>query len=98
MNGIDKLITLNNVGSLKCKKIRKKNCQLITNKNQTAVQINYGFHSFRLYDAFQQTHEFEDIFDQSDHKEVFSIHFKLDVAFDGADEVDESLNLIKGGG
>lgn len=23
---------------------------------------------------------------------------KLDVAFDGADEVDESLNLIKGGG
>ena len=37
-------------------------------------------------------------FDQSDHKEVFSIHFKLDVAFDGADEVDESLNLIKGGG
>ncbi len=37
-------------------------------------------------------------FDQSDHKEFFSIHFKLDVAFDGADEVDESLNLIKGGG
>lgn len=33
----------------------------------------------------------------------FSFHsfcflFKLDVAFDGADEVDESLNLIKGGG
>ena len=32
------------------------------------------------------------------YKAILSIHFKLDVAFDGADEVDESLNLIKGGG
>ena len=30
--------------------------------------------------------------------DFLSIHFKLDVAFDGADEVDVSLNLIKGGG
>jgi ribose 5-phosphate isomerase len=28
----------------------------------------------------------------------FNSFLKLDVAFDGADEVDESLNLIKGGG